>query len=119
MKKITTPENITELRDNEVFVFGSNWQGNHIGWAAKQAMKFWAIIGQPEWLQGQSYAINTMDWLDIIKEQLERFSIFASDNIDKTFYLTKIGCWIAWYKEEDIKNILPKLPINVILPYWR
>ena len=45
--------------------------------------------------------------------------ITTPDNIDKTFYLTKIGCWIAWYKEEDIKNILPKLPINVILPYWR
>lgn len=52
-----TPEMITELRDNEVFVFGSNLAGRHAGGAARFAYnKFGAIWGQGEGLQGQSYA---------------------------------------------------------------
>lgn len=50
---------ITELRDNEVFVFGSNLAGMHAGGAARFAYnKFGAIWGQGEGLQGQSYAIR-------------------------------------------------------------
>ena len=53
---------ITELDENEVFVFGSNGQGAHLGGAAATAVqKFGAKMGQAEGLQGQSYAINTMD----------------------------------------------------------
>lgn len=56
---------ITELDKNEVFVFGSNGQGAHLGGAATTAVhKFGAKMGQAEVLQGQSYAINTMDFED-------------------------------------------------------
>jgi hypothetical protein len=37
MKNRTTPNNITELNANEVFVFGSNLSGIHGGGAAKLA----------------------------------------------------------------------------------
>lgn len=33
MKKKFTPENIQELNENQVFVFGSNMDGNHAGGA--------------------------------------------------------------------------------------
>ena len=57
-KKRTTPEHITSLQPNEIFVFGSNLQGMHGGGAAYVAhRKFGAIWGQPEGIQGQSYAI--------------------------------------------------------------
>lgn len=57
-----TPENISELKENEVFVFGSNKNGNHAGGAARIAVeKFGAVMGQAEGLQGQSYAIPTLD----------------------------------------------------------
>ena len=50
---------ITELNENEVFVFGSNGQGAHLGGAAATAVrKFGAKMGQAEGLQGQSYAIK-------------------------------------------------------------
>ena len=41
-----TPERITNLRANEIFVFGSNLQGMHGGGAARMAYeKFGAIWG--------------------------------------------------------------------------
>jgi len=60
MERIT-PEYITELKPNEIFVFGSNLAGAHGGGAARVARnKFGAIWGQGVGLQGQSYAIPTM-----------------------------------------------------------
>ena len=56
-----TPERITELKANEVFVFGSNLAGSHGGGAAALAFrKFGAVWGEGVGLQGQSYAIPTM-----------------------------------------------------------
>lgn len=56
-----TPENITHLGKDEVFVFGSNLAGNHAGGAARIAHeKFGAVMGRGVGLQGQSYAIPTM-----------------------------------------------------------
>ena len=56
-----TPEMITKLKANEVFVFGSNLAGAHGGGAARLAYrKFGAIWGQGVGLQGQSYGIPTM-----------------------------------------------------------
>ena len=56
-----TPENITSLGEDEVFVFGSNLAGRHCGGAARVAReRFGAIMGQGVGMQGQSYAIPTM-----------------------------------------------------------
>lgn len=56
-----TPERITHLKENEIFVFGSNLAGSHGGGAARQAYNcFGAVWGQGVGLQGQSYAIPTM-----------------------------------------------------------
>lgn len=50
MKKKFTPENIQELKENQVFVFGSNMNGNHAGGAARLAVeKFGAIMGQADY----------------------------------------------------------------------
>ena len=56
-----TPENITELKPGEIFVFGSNLSGMHGGGAALVAYrKFGAVWGQGVGLQGKSYGIPTM-----------------------------------------------------------
>jgi hypothetical protein len=61
MRKFT-PEAIASLQENEIFVFGSNMNGNHAGGAARMAVeKFGAIEGQASGLQGQSFAIPTLD----------------------------------------------------------
>ena len=56
-----TPDYITELKSDEVFVFGSNLAGMHGGGAAYVAFRqFGAVMGCGVGLRGQSYAIPTM-----------------------------------------------------------
>ena len=73
-----TPERITSLGPNEIFVFGSNLQGMHGGGAARIAVeRFDAIMGQGVGLQGQSYAIPTMQGgVDTIKHCSTKGSAF-------------------------------------------
>lgn len=53
---------VTKLKQNQFFVFGSNTQGRHgKGSALIAKQKFGAIYGQAEGFQGQSYAIITKD----------------------------------------------------------
>ena len=53
---------INELKENEVFVFGSNPEGRHGAGAAKVAREqFGAVYGQGEGLQGNAYALPTKD----------------------------------------------------------
>ncbi len=104
MGKVYTPENITELGRDDVFVFGSNLQGIHAGGAARIAhQKFGAIMGQGEGLQGRSYAIPTMQGgIDTIKPYVDRFIDFARECDQNTFYVTRIGCGIAGFTDEEI-----------------
>ncbi len=99
-----TPENITELGPDDIFVFGSNLAGHHAGGAARVArQKFGAIEGQGVGLQGQSYAIPTMQGgVETIKPYVDEFIEFASNCDQNTFYVTRIGCGIAGFKDEDI-----------------
>lgn len=122
MKKFT-PENITELGPNEIFVFGSNLAGIHGAGAARLAReKFGAVIGNPVGLQGSSYAIPTKDcsietlnFVDIQKH-VEEFLRFASLNTNLTFLVTKIGCGLAGFHPNEIAPLFRFVPKNVILP---
>lgn len=108
---------IIGLDKNEIFVFGSNGQGAHFGGAAAIAVhKFGAIMGQPEGLQGQSYAINTMDSFEEMKRQIMRFLDFAKQHTELTFLVTEIGCGIAGYEPEQIAPLFNGYTSNVILP---
>lgn len=108
---------ITELDKNEIFVFGSNGFGAHNGGAAATAVhKFGAKMGQAEGLQGQSYAINTMDSEDEMFEQIKRFLKFAEDHQELTFLVTEIGCGIAGYSPEQIAPTFKDHTSNVVLP---
>ena len=99
-----TPEMIRELAPNEIFVFGSNLGGFHGGGAARAAMNlFGAVWGQGVGLQGQSYAIPTMQGgVEIIKPYVDEFIRFAQSRPDLYFYVTRIGCGIAGFIDEDI-----------------
>ena len=108
---------ITELDENEIFVFGSNGEGAHLGGAAAVAVqKFGAIMGQAEGLQGQSYAINTMGSEEEMVEQINRFVEFSKECPELKFLVTEIGCGIAGYTPEQIAPYFKKCPENVILP---
>ena len=99
-----TPERITELKADEIFVFGSNLAGMHGGGAAYLAFrKFGAVMGCGVGLRGQSYAIPTMQGgVETIKPYVDDFISFAKSRPDLFFYVTRIGCGIAGFKDKDI-----------------
>lgn len=120
----TTPEWITDLEPNQIFVFGSNLQGAHGGGAARIARKrFGAKMGQGVGLQGQSYAIPTMQGgTDTVKPYVDEFIDFAKKHPDLTFLVTRIGCGIAGFTEDDMAPLFAEAGNvkNVFLPesFW-
>ena len=118
--KRTTPEFITKLEPNEIFVFGSNLQGMHEGGAAYAAYrKFGAIMGQGVGLQGQSYAIPTMQGgVETIRPYVDEFIKFAKQHADLTFLVTRIGCGIAGFRDEEIAPLFADAhnADNIVLP---
>lgn len=116
-----TSENISTLKDNEIFVFGSNLEGAHGGGAALLAYhKFGAIWGQGAGLQGQSYGIPTMHGgVDKIKPYVDEFINFAKTHPNLTFLVTKVGCGIAGFKISEIAPLFKEAieVSNITLPY--
>lgn len=115
-----TPGMINELSENEVFVFGSNLAGFHGGGAARAAMnRFGAVWGQGVGLQGQSYAIPTMQGgVETIKPYVDEFIDFAKQHGELKFLVTRIGCGIAGFRDKEIAPLFAAaLEVeNIILP---
>ena len=100
---------ITSLKLNEVFVFGSNLKGIHGAGAAKLARdKFGAKIGVGLGFTGQAYAIPTKSdpytvlALQTISSYIVLFGVDAKLNPELEFYITQIGCGLAGYKASQI-----------------
>lgn len=106
-----TPRWIDHLKENEIFVFGSNLAGMHGGGAARVArLHFGAIMGQGVGLQGQSYAIPTMQGgVDTIRPYVNKFIAYAKQQPNKHFLVTPIGCGIAGFEPEDIAPLFEKV----------
>ena len=115
-----TPAWIKELKENEIFVFGSNLGGFHGGGAARVALdQFGAVWGQGVGLQGQSYAIPTMHGgVDVIKPYVDEFIAFARAHRELKFLVTPIGCGIAGFAVEEIAPLFAAAidDENIILP---
>ena len=119
-RPLYTPYFITELKQDEVFVFGSNLRGMHAGGAARVAVdKFGAVWGQGVGLQGQCYAIPTMQGgVKTIKPYTDQFIAFAKEHQELFLYVTRIGCGIAGFRDEEIAPLFVDavaIP-NVCLP---
>ena len=119
-----TPSWIDSLKENEIFVFGSNLAGMHGGGAARIArLHFGAVMGKGVGLQGQSYAIPTMQGgVENIRPYVEEFIIFAHQHPELHFLVTPIGCGIAGFEAEDIAPLFEKAKEmkNISLPesFW-
>ncbi len=106
-----------------IFVFGSNWAGKHGAFAAKFAKQYCgAVYGQPEGLQGSSYALPTMTsqirplTLSQIKENVDIFIEFALSNSHLTFFVTRVACGSAGYTDNQIAPLFQKVSENCLLP---
>ena len=115
-----TPERITELKADEIFVFGSNLAGMHGGGAAYVAFRqFGAVMGCGVGLRGQSYAIPTMQGgVETIKPYVDDFIAFAREHTELFFYVTRIGCGIAGFRDKEIAPLFSEAVglENVCLP---
>lgn len=98
---------------------GQRKMTKHAGGAAKLAHeKFGAQWGIGVGLQGNSYAIPTMDGWFRLEFYAKQFLFFAQLNPEFTFLLTPIGTGIAGYTYEDIEPLFKDLPNNVQKVGW-
>lgn len=124
MKRIT-PSIVFGLKNNQIFVFGSNLKGHHDGGAARLAFQqFGAVYGKGIGSQGNSYAIPTMfDSHLEIKPYIDDFIREAKANPELEFLVTEIGCGIAGFKAEQIAPLFMEAAElnNIYLPekFWK
>lgn len=105
-----TPEKVTELRPLDVFVFGSNEAGIHgAGAALAAAQHFGATRSVANGPSGRSYAIPTKPRdlsvslpLSTIEKYVAEFVAYATQQQDKCFLVTEIGCGLAGYQPAQI-----------------
>lgn len=115
------------MKDTDIFVFGSNLEGRHRRGAAKDAIELYgAIMWQGIGLQGRSYALPTKMTWDIslplleVASHVHDFLDFASSRPELTFYVTRVGCGLAGFKDVDIAPLFAVLPPDncVFDPTW-
>lgn len=106
-----TPDFITTLSDNQIFVFGSNLHGMHGGGAARIAhQKFGAEWGIGIGRTGQCYTIPTMHGgIDAIKPYVDDFITYAKEHSEFHFLVTRIGCGIAGFTDEEMAPLFKPL----------
>ena len=116
------------LNKDQIFVFGSNTQGRHGKGAALTArLRFGAIYGQPEGLQGKSFAIITKDLTKKthpsrtpaqVVSQIEKLYKYATLHPDKEFIIAyKCGnCNLNAYSSHDMAKMFASrdIPANIV-----
>ena len=113
----TTPELVSDLRPDDVFVFGSNAGGLHGGGAARIAHeRFGAVWGEGHGHHGQTYAIDTMSGLETLAREAGDFVAYASAHPELRFLLTPVGCGIAGYTPAQVAPLFAGIPANVTVP---
>lgn len=102
-----------------IFVFGSNLAGIHGAGAALFAAKFQgAVNGVGVGLFNRSYAIPTKDCdlkvlpLRIIRNYAAQFLDYAMLDAGNQFKVTRIGCGLAGYLNEEIAPMFKDSPTN-------
>lgn len=129
MKYRITPDRITELKHNQIFVFGSNESGRHGKGAAKTAMKWGAQYRCAVGLQGRTFAIPTVNASITQKLPLGKVAVYVNYFIEEArqhpelvFLVTEIGCGLAGWKVKDIAPLFREAVAieNIHLPrrFW-
>ena len=118
-----SPDNITQLADDEVFLYGANTEFRHGAGAAKQALKFGAVYGLVEAYKGQTYGLITTDLsvlqrpsipMSLLQHEVDKFIQFAKDNTHLTFLVTEVGCGLAGFTVEEVAPLFKPVLLNSI-----
>lgn len=106
-----------------IFVFGSNKEGRHGKGAALEAKNnYGAVYGVGSGLTGRAYAIPTkitpytITPLEEIKEYVQEFKKFAATHHQLDFKITRLGCTLAGYTDDQIGPLFADAPPNCFLP---
>jgi hypothetical protein len=107
--------------ERDVFVFGSNEEGNHYAGAAKFAQeRCGAQPGVGTGPTGRAYAIPTMHGMGRLREEVRRFLDYAAEHPEQSFFVTRVGCGLAGYQDNGIAPLFLHAPENCLLPLgWR
>lgn len=102
-----------------IFVFGSNLAGIHGGGAALYAhKKLGAQWGVGEGITGQTYALPTKDERIESRTRLavswsvKTFVMYACLHPGEKFQVTRVGCGLAGFRDEDIAPMFADAPEN-------
>ena len=108
-----------EISKGAIFVFGSNEAGIHGAGAARTALKqHGAVWGIGYGRQGDAFAIPTKDYhihtlpLSQVRRYVSHFIGYAIDHPELQFKVTRIGCGLAGYSNEDIATMFLAAPDN-------
>lgn len=115
----THRKGIKQLRQNDVFVFGSNEAGNHGAGAARQArQQFDMPFGKSYGHYGRCFAIPTKDeYIDTlslsqIEGYVQGFLAYAKGKKRVTFLVTTIGTGLGGLLHSQIAPMFEKAPVN-------
>jgi len=91
-----------DIPDNGIFVFGANTEGRHGKGAALIAYReFDAEYGNPQGLQGRSYAITTKDLRQRIHPSVPR--VYIEIQIKSLYYFAEVHPKLDFYIAYGIK----------------
>ena len=119
-----TPNYITVLPPQCIFVFGSNLAGRHgKGVALLAHRRFGAEYGVGEGLTGQCYAFPTLDgnlcqrsYADLYNSMIKFYSC-VRHHPSKVFLLTKVGTGLGGYTEEFMRQLFADSTLpNLVKP---
>lgn len=107
----------------DIFVFGSNLSGIHGAGAARAAFEtYGAVWGQGTGLHGRSYALPTKDEHIItlgvkdVARHVDEFKAFAAANPAMRFFMTRVGCGLAGYRDDEIAPMFVGSSTNISFP---
>lgn len=115
-----TPTRIVSLRNNQIFVFGTDNKGSQkYGAAGLAAKSFGAKVGVVDGPTGMCYALPTMGFTEQdLAHAVERFEQYVRTNMKYTYLVTAVGCGHAGFDMTKVANMFMGLLglRNVMLP---
>jgi hypothetical protein len=109
----------TTPRGGWIWVFGSNTAGRHGKGEAKVAhVSFGARYKIGRGLTGNAYAIPTKDGnlkvlpIADIKASIQEFLQYATEHPKLQFFVTRVGCDLAGFRNEEIAPLFAGAPLN-------
>lgn len=115
-----TPTRISSLRENQIFVFGTDKKGSQkYGAAGMAAKRFGAQVGVVDGPTGMCYALPTMGFTeDELSHAVVRFEQYVKEHTQYKFLVTAVGCGHAGFNVNRVANMFKGLlgVTNVMFP---